>query len=172
MIEKRKINTERLKLKPLEFQDIPSLTTALKVSAIELEKYVLWGWEIKYWTMANFRKHVSNYINSPTDHAFVCYFRDICLGFGDIVDEGKFAQIALWVRSDYQGMGIGEFMVRELENYAFETLKFQQLHFIHHVENIRSANLAAKSGFVIKEILGDLRFFQECEIVRVKYCER
>jgi RimJ/RimL family protein N-acetyltransferase len=146
--------------------------SALKVSAIELEKYVLWGWEIKYWTMANFGKHVSNYINSPTDHAFVCYFRDTCLGFGDIVENGDFAQLALWVRSDHQGVGVGEFMVSELEKYAFEDLGFEELHYIHNVKNIRSERLAKKCGYEIKTTLGHPSFDKDCEIVMSKHCER
>jgi RimJ/RimL family protein N-acetyltransferase len=57
------------------------------------------------------------------------------------------AQVALWIRSKYQGMGIGKAIVQTLEYVAFSVWGFSVLYYEHDSQNKSSKKLPQKCGF-------------------------
>lgn len=171
-IEAKKVNADRLTFKSLQLSDVVALKSALIQSSHELEKYIPWGWEIPYWDVNGFRTHVSNYIKSEKDDAYIFYFRDTCIGFGDIVGDSDFSQVAIWVRSEFQGTGIGEYILSTLEKIAFEQKRLKVLHYIHDVRNARSANLAKKCGYRFNAVIPNQSLSGDREVDLVKTSER
>lgn len=172
LIEKQVVNQARLSFKRLQMSDTAALTSALIQSSHELQNFIPWGWEIPYWDENGFRTHVSNYIKSEKDDAYIFYFRDVCIGFGDIVGDSNFSQVAIWVRSEYQGTGIGEFILSTLEKIAFEQKRLKVLHYIHDVRNARSANLAKKCGYRFNAVIPNQSLNGDREVDLVKTSER
>lgn len=170
--EEPKINCERIRFKPLQISDTSALMSALLASSDSLAKFIPWGCDIQYWNFHGFRMHVENFIKSESDHAYIFYFREKCIGFGSIVGDSSYSELALWVRSEYQGIGIGEFIVSTLESIAFSQLKLKELHFVHDILNESSATLADKCGYKFRQVIRNGSGKEKIEIERIKISER
>ena len=158
--------------KSLNRSDTPALTIALKESAPELSKFIPWGKDIPLWNFINFQIHVNNYIKSETDSAYIFYLNGNCVGFGDIVGDVDYAQVAIWVRSSFQGRGIGSLILSTLEKISFVDLEFKELHYIAEAENVKSMKMAMKFGYETKSISQSLISPNGYLFEFVKGCER
>jgi RimJ/RimL family protein N-acetyltransferase len=140
---------------PLEFCPVrpkhkTALIRAVWASHKQLRGYIGWAKYARSWNTNTFSKFVDDHINAllPSQH-FVFLIGEEIVGMGSLV--GAYtqndSQIALWVRTGYQGKGIGRAMVETLEYVAFNVWGFHTLYYEHDYTNESSKKLPQKCGF-------------------------
>jgi RimJ/RimL family protein N-acetyltransferase len=140
---------------PLEFCPIrpkhkTALIRAVWASHRQLRGYIGWAKYARSWNTRTFAKFVDDHINAllPNQH-FVFLIGEEIVGMGSLVGaySPNDSQIALWVRTGYQGKGIGKAMVETLEYVAFNVWGFHTLYYEHDYTNESSKKLPQKCGF-------------------------
>ena len=63
----------------------------------------------------------------------------------------SWVEVGLWVRRQYQGQGVGTYMLQRLTSYCLENIDCDGVYLIHEASNGAMANIASKSGFEIAE---------------------
>ena len=140
---------------PLEFCPMRPKHKAEMIQAVwsshkQLRGYIGWAKYARSWNTNTFSRFVDDHINAslPSQH-FVFLIDKEIVGVGSLV--GAYtqhdAQIALWVRTGYQGKGIGKAMVETLEYVAFNVWGFHTLYYEHDYTNESSKKLPQKCGF-------------------------
>lgn len=140
---------------PLEFCPIrpkhkPALIKAVWASHQQLRGYIGWAKYARSWNAKTISKFVDDHINAPLpSQHFVFLIGEEIVGVGSLV--GAYtdhdSQIALWVRTGYQGRGIGKAIVQTLEYVAFNVWGFHTLYYEADYTNKSSNKLPKKCGF-------------------------
>lgn len=63
----------------------------------------------------------------------------------------SWVEVGLWVRRQYQGHGVGTYMLQQLTSYCLESIECDGVYLIHEASNGAMANIASKCGFEIAE---------------------
>ena len=90
---------------------------------------------------------------SQPDQHFVLMAGKRLVAKGYVVkrENSTWVEVGLWVRSQYQGMGVGEYMLRKLTEYSLENFECDGVYLVHEASNGAMASLASKVGFEIAE---------------------
>ena len=140
---------------PLEFSQIrpkhkPEMIKAVWASHKQLRGYIGWAKYVRSWNASTFSKFVDDHIDDqlPNQH-FVFLIGKEIVGVGSLIEAytPKDSQISLWVRTGYQGKGIGKSIVETLEYVAFNVWGFHTLYYEHDYSNEFSKRLPQKCGF-------------------------
>jgi len=140
---------------PLEFSPIRPKHKSAMVKAVwnshqHLRGYIGWAKYARSWNAKTISNFVDDHINtSLPDQHFVFLIGKEVVGVGSLVRAytSQDSQIALWVRSGYQGKGIGKAIVQTLEHVAWHTWGFSVLYYEHDATNESSKKLPQKCGF-------------------------
>jgi len=140
---------------PLTFAPIgnhhrEALIRALWTSHKELRGFMGWAQYMRSWNTKDFDRFIEHHINArlPDQH-FVFMIGEEIVGVGSLIGAYTLQdhQIALWVRSGYQGKGIGQSIVNTLEYVAFNVWGYHTLYYEHDARNESSKKLPQKCGF-------------------------
>ena len=154
---------------PLQFCPIrpkhrDAMIRAMWSSHKQLRGFMGWAKHIRNWNNNIFNEFVNAHINAtlPTQH-FVFTLGDEIVGVGSLV--GAYTQldtqIALWVRTGYQGKGIGQAIVQTLEHVAFSVWGFSTLYYEHDSQNEASKKLPQKCGFTLSHTRNIIKTAQQ-----------
>jgi|694.fasta_scaffold96271_5 GNAT superfamily N-acetyltransferase len=78
--------------------------------------------------------------------------RLVATGYAVKRENATWVEIGLWVRKQYEGQGVGTFMLKKLRDYALENLECDGVYLVHEVSNGAMAHMASKLGFEISEV--------------------
>lgn len=140
---------------PLQFSPVrphhkPELTKAIFSSHKHLRGWIGWARYSRSWDTRTINRFIDDHINDPIPNQhFVFSIGSEIVGMGSLVQAytSRDAQVALWIRSKYQGMGIGKAVVQTLEYVAFNVWGFSVLYYEHDSQNKSSKKLPQKCGF-------------------------
>jgi RimJ/RimL family protein N-acetyltransferase len=140
-----------LEVCPIRPKHKPALIKAVWASHQHLRGYIGWAKYARSWNAKTISRFVDDHINAPLpSQHFVFLIGEEIVGVGSLV--GAYTdhdtQIALWVRSGYQGKGIGKAIVQTLEYIAFNVWGFHTLYYEHDYTNESSKKLPQKCGFI------------------------
>ena len=133
--------------------DTMQIWNLLKNSVESLRPFTPWGQYIDDWSIRQARRFVEDHIEvEARNESFVFLIEDKIVGMGSIapfnLSDWKYdVQVALWVGSPYQNMGIGARIVATLEWYVFEVWGFPRLYYFHELSNDSSMQLPQKCNF-------------------------
>lgn len=77
------------------------------------------------------------------NYSLVAKKKDIIIGFSDITDDGYLDR--MFVHKDYQKMGVGSILLKNLENYAISN----NITYIHTNASITAKNFFIKNNFKV-----------------------
>jgi RimJ/RimL family protein N-acetyltransferase len=78
--------------------------------------------------------------------------RLVATGFAVKRENSTWVEIGLWVRKQYEGQGVGAYMLEKLRDYALENLECDGVYLVHEASNGAMAHMASKLGFEISEV--------------------
>jgi RimJ/RimL family protein N-acetyltransferase len=67
-------------------------------------------------------------------------------------EKDSWVEIGLWVRRQYEGQGVGTYMLSKLRDHALENLECDGVYLVHEASNGAMAHMASKLGFEISEV--------------------
>jgi len=139
-----------LEVSPMRPHHREEMLKALWASHKQLRGYIGWAKYMRSWSNNDFYKFIDDHINATLpDQHFVFKLGQEIVGVGSLV--GAYteldAQVALWVRTGYQGKGLGQRIVQTLEYVAFNVWGFHTLFYEHDSKNESSKKLPQKCGF-------------------------
>lgn len=142
---------------PLEFSPIrphhkPAMIKAIYTSHQQLRGWIGWAKYSRSWDTRTINRFINDHINSPLPNQhFVFLIGGEIVGMGSLVGaySKQDSQIALWVRTRYQGKGIGKAIVETLEYVAWHVWGYPVLFYEHDATNESSKKLPQKCGFTL-----------------------
>lgn len=134
----------------LKSEDARHLYPVMKRSAKMLKGYIGWAKYAPSWDYKTVVAFVKDHVESdfPRWHLIFTIGRQV-VGFGSLapMPNPRDVQVALWVGLGHQGKGIGPWIVKMLEFYAFQVFGYDNLYYQHDATNRKSAALPSKLGF-------------------------
>ena len=135
---------------PIQPKHKPAMIKAVWKSHLQLRGFISWAKYARSWDAKAIYQFVDDHINDalPNQH-FVFTIGTEIVGMGSLIGAytSSDRQIALWVTYGYQGKGIGQRIVKTLEDVAFKTWGFRVLFYEHDSANESSKKLPQKCGF-------------------------
>ncbi len=143
---------------PLTFRrprssDTIQIWNLLRNSVESLRPFTPWGKYINGWSIRQAKQFVEDHIEvEERRESFVFLVGNKIVGMGSIAPFNFYdcpydVQVALWVGSPYQNMGLGARIVATLEWYVFEVWGYPKLYYFHELTNESSMKLPKKCGF-------------------------
>jgi GNAT superfamily N-acetyltransferase len=78
--------------------------------------------------------------------------RLVATGYAVKRENASWVEIGLWVRKQYEGQGIGSYMLKKLRDYVLENHECDGVYLVHEASNGVMAHMASKLGFEISEV--------------------
>jgi hypothetical protein len=78
--------------------------------------------------------------------------RLVATGYAVKRKNATWVEIGLWVRKQYEGQGVGNYMLKNLRDYVLENLECDGVYLIHEASNGAMARMASSLGFEISEV--------------------
>ena len=130
--------------------DSKLLYPVMKANAKHLNGYIEWAKYAPSWDFKEVQRFVNDHMNHvlPRFHLIFSIGYDV-VGFGSLAPVGKLrdVQVALWVSKDFEGQGIGKWIVTQLEWYAFYIFGYDNVYYQHDASNRRSGKLPSILGY-------------------------
>ena len=130
--------------------DSKLLYPVMKANAKHLNGYIEWAKYAPSWDFKEVQRFVNDHMNHdlPRFHLLFSIGYDV-VGFGSLAPVGKLrdVQVALWVSKDFEGQGIGKWIVTQLEWYAFYIFGYDNVYYQHDASNRRSGKLPSLLGY-------------------------
>jgi len=130
--------------------DSKLLYPVMKANAKHLNGYIEWAKYAPSWDFKEVQRFVNDHMNHdlPRFHLIFSIGYDV-VGFGSLAPVGKLrdVQVALWVSKDFEGQGIGKWIVTQLEWYAFYIFGYDNVYYQHDASNRRSGKLPSLLGY-------------------------
>jgi RimJ/RimL family protein N-acetyltransferase len=150
------LHTERLKLRKIDIDDIPSL---LKYgNNKKIADYILNIPHPYYEPDAVFRiSYVVQGFKNKTRYVFAIILKERNEFIGEIslhLDNDRIARLGYWVGEPFWGKGIATEAAKAVLKFGFEKLELSKVYATCHVENEASAKVVANSGMVISSTNG------------------
>jgi RimJ/RimL family protein N-acetyltransferase len=134
----------------LKKTDSKVLYPVMKANASHLKGYIGWAKYAPSWDFKAVQRFVNDHMNDewPRFHLIFSIGYQV-VGFGSLVAVGdpRDVQVALWVAKDFEGRGVGKWIVTQLEWYAFYVYGYDNVYYQHDASNQRSGKLAFISGY-------------------------
>lgn len=139
--------------------DAQHLFPVMKRSAKMLKGYIGWAKYAPSWNFQTVSEFVKDHVNQgfPRFHLLFTIGKQV-VGFGSLApvnDNPKDVQIALWVGLGHQGRGIGKWIVKVMEFYAFNVFGCEHLYYQHDSSNRSSGKLPQALGFCFSHTFDD-----------------
>jgi len=138
--------------------DAPILYPAMKKSAKNLKGYIGWAKYAPEWNIGTVQKFVKDHCESelPRFHLIFTIGYEV-VGFGSLapMSSPRDVQIALWVATGHERMGIGSWIVQVLEWYAFSVFGHDQIFYQYDSSNRKSGALPQKLGYKYSHFFED-----------------
>lgn len=148
------IRTKRLSLRPVMAGDGRQLNQAVRESIAELKKWMPWAQVVP--TIAESeetaRRFYADYILRKAFHLGVfqeAHFIGM-VGFNAVDWAVRSAAIGYWCRQSAVGQGFITESVKNLAQYAFQEMKLLRLTILCDDENVKSAAVAERVGFILE----------------------
>ena len=130
----------------------------MKANAKHLKGYIGWAKYAPSWDFKEVQRFVNDHVNDewPRFHLLFSIGYDV-VGFGSLAPIGnpRDIQVALWVAKDFEGQGIGQWIVTQLEWYAFWVFGFDHVFYQHDANNRRSGKLPSLMGYKFSHTFDD-----------------
>ncbi len=75
------------------------------------------------------------------------------MGFNEIDEENKWAEIGYWLAKDYEGRGLMTLCVQAMIDYGFKDLNLHRIQIRCDARNIRSKAIPERLGFTLEGVL-------------------
>lgn len=139
-----------LACRELRATDAQHLFPVMKRSAKMLRGYIEWAKYAPNWDFKTVQQFVNDHVNSeyPRFHLIVTCGRQV-VGFASLapMSNPRHIQVALWVGLGHQRRGIGHWIVKILEFYAFNVYGYDKVFYQHDATNRASGTLPQSSGY-------------------------
>jgi ribosomal-protein-serine acetyltransferase len=134
----------------LKKSDSKVLYPVMKANAAHLKGYIGWAKYAPSWDFKAVQQFVNDHVDAewPRFHLIFSIGKKV-VGFGSLAPMGnpREIQVALWVAQEFEGKGIGKWIVTVLEWYAFHVFGYDVLCYQHDASNVKSGRLPSKLGF-------------------------
>ena len=134
----------------LKKTDSKILYPVMKKNASHLKGYIGWAKYAPSWDFKQVQTFVDDHVKHgrPRFHLIFSIGYDV-VGFGSLAPVGspRDIQVALWVSKNFEGKGIGRWIVTQLEWYAFHVFGYDNVYYQHDASNTRSARLPFLLGY-------------------------
>lgn len=148
-----RLETERLILRPFQFEDAEELMKRVNENTDHLRRWMPWGHELPVSLdkqNANIRKWTA-YFTADTDYVYGMFDKktgEIIGSTGLHTRQGKgILEIGYWIRKDKQGFGYTTEAAKEMERVAFECLQAEKVEIRCEHKNLPSAKVAERLGY-------------------------
>ena len=122
----------------------------MKANAKHLNGYIGWAKYAPSWDFKEVQRFVDDHVEDewPRFHLLFSIGYQV-VGFGSLAPVGhpRDIQVALWVSKDFEGKGIGKWIVTQLEWYAFYFYGYDNVYYQHDASNRRSGKLPPILGY-------------------------
>ena len=139
-----------LACRQLRSSDAKHLYPVMKRSAKMLNGFIDWAQYAPSWDFKTVQKFVDDHVNSPYPrfHLIFTIGKQV-VGFGSLapMPNPRHIQVALWVALGYQRQGIGHWIIKMLEFYAFNVYGYDKVFYQHDANNRKSGRLAQSSEY-------------------------
>jgi RimJ/RimL family protein N-acetyltransferase len=143
-------NDYPLVCRELKKTDSKLLFPVMKANAKHLKGYIGWAKYAPSWDFKEVQRFVNDHVNDelPRFHLLFSIGYEV-VGFGSLapVANPRDIQVALWVSKDFEGQGIGRWIVTQLEWYAFYVYGYDNVYYQHDASNRRSGKLPSILGY-------------------------
>lgn len=130
--------------------DSKVLYPVMKGNAEHLKGYIGWAKYAPSWDFLTVQQFVNDHVNQdwPRFHLIFSIGRKV-VGFGSLAPMAspRDIQVALWVTKEFEGQGIGKWIVTQLEWYSFYVFGYDNVYYQHDASNRKSGRLPAKLGY-------------------------
>lgn len=156
---------EDIKLKIFTKQDTTELFNIVEKNRIFLKEWLPWIDSQK--TVEDVQISIEDWGNKYISNTAIksgIFFKGELVGmmaFSEIDWKGKKTSFGYWLSPDFEGKGIAVRCVKDLTNYAFETLNLNRIEISCAEENLKSRALPEKLGFIKEGILRDNYYSNE-----------
>lgn len=150
MIPRRAIDTERLRLEPIETQHAERTWAAVEASLVELRAWMAWALETSRDQTEAFVRDAVEAWSAGREYDFaVLQERSVIGGIGVrwSRSDQRIGEMGYWVRSDVTGRGFATEAGRAMVTFGFGTLGLYRLELRAGVVNVASQRVAEKLGF-------------------------
>jgi len=122
----------------------------MKANAKHLNGYIGWAKYAPSWDFNEVQRFVDDHVDDewPRFHLLFSIGYQV-VGFGSLAPVGypRDIQVALWVSKDFEGEGIGKWIVTQLEWHAFYIYGYDNIYYQHDASNRRSGKLPPSLGY-------------------------
>lgn len=134
----------------LKKTDSKVLYPVMKANAPHLKGYIGWAKYAPSWDFKAVQQFVNDHVNDewPRFHLIFSIGKKV-VGFGSLapMDNPRDIQVALWVAKEFEGQGVGKWIVTQLEWYAFYIYGYDNVYYQHDASNRRSGKLPSILGY-------------------------
>lgn len=134
----------------LKKSDSKVLYPVMKANAEHLKGYIGWAKYAPSWDFKTVQQFVNDHVDDdwPRFHLIFSIGKKV-VGFGSLapMDNPREIQVALWVAKEFEGKGIGKWIVTVLEWYAFNVFGYDHVYYQHDANNRRSGRLPSMLGY-------------------------
>ncbi len=130
--------------------DSKVLYPVMKGNAEHLKGYIGWAKYAPSWDFNTVQRFVTDHVSQewPRFHLIFSIGYQV-VGFGSLapMPNPREIQVALWVAKEFEGKGIGRWIVTQLEWYAFYVFGYDAVYYQHDASNRKSGRLPPKLGY-------------------------
>lgn len=150
MTERRRRETERLSLSPVEPGLAEAIWSATEISLAELRPWMVWAALSTEETTRTFTEEAVQEWEDGTAYQFAILDDEGVIGAIGVdvpVPIRRMGEVGYWIRSDRTGRGYATEAGREMVRFGFEELGLYRLELRAGVRNAASRRVAEKMGF-------------------------
>ena len=157
VVDNNKIDLEKLVGRICKASDALEHFMAIQESYAEIDRFIPWVHEMNTWSLqehADYLRFMS--YSSSTIKNFLFFYEDKLVGAGHLHPSSwlNTAEISYWVRTGYQGHGIGEAIATKMANHAYGNLGFRHSLFLIDRNNVGSKKIVENLGATLQLIYG------------------
>ena len=149
---------KQLFLRSLQPSDALGLYQCVKENQIYLRRWLPWADQYTLEAAEKFIDKASGELEAQEALHLGIFLQEALVGMIDLHEidhELKCAKLGYWLSAKCSGQGIMGQSVHALLQHLFMNMGFNKAEIHYHVENTRSANVAAKAGFSIEGLIRD-----------------
>jgi RimJ/RimL family protein N-acetyltransferase len=134
----------------LKKTDSKVLYPVMKANAPHLKGYIGWAKYAPSWDFKAFQQFVNDHVDDewPRFHLIFSIGKKV-VGFGSLAPmySPRDIQVALWVAKEFEGQGVGKWIVTQLEWYSFYFYGYDNVYYQHDASDRRSGKLPSILGY-------------------------